>query len=73
MCTSEAIKWARKIDHGVIGVVENFRSEEELLLFVAKQRERAEQVVVVYEAGPLGLHAVSKAQGSRGALLRLCA
>ena len=44
----------RKVDHGVIGAVENFRSEEELLLFVEKQLERAEQVVVVYEAGPLG-------------------
>src|ERR1700692_985943 len=45
---------ARKIDSGVIGVVENFRSEEELRLYVAKQTTRAEQVVVVYEAGPLG-------------------
>jgi transposase len=45
---------ARKIDEGPIGVVENFRSEVELLLYVAKQRQQAEQVVVVYEAGPLG-------------------
>jgi hypothetical protein len=45
---------ARKIDNGVIGVVESFRSEVELLLHVEKQRQRAEQVVVVYEAGPLG-------------------
>jgi Protein of unknown function (DUF2806) len=43
---------ARKIDNGVIGVVENFRSEEALMLYVDKQCERAEQVVVVYEAGP---------------------
>jgi transposase len=45
---------ARKIDDGPIGVVENFRSEVELLLYVAKQGQQAEQVVVVYEAGPLG-------------------
>ena len=43
---------ARKIDNGVIGVVENFRSEEALMLYVDKQCKRAEQVVVVYEAGP---------------------
>jgi transposase len=46
---------ARKIDNGPIGVVENFRSEVELLLYVEKQLQQAtEQVVVVYEAGPLG-------------------
>ena len=44
----------RKIDHAVVGVVESFRSEEALLLFVQKQLERAERVVLVYEAGPLG-------------------
>src|SRR5258707_13126134 len=41
---------ARKVDNGVIGVVENFRSQEALLLYVEKRCERAEQVVVVYEA-----------------------
>ena len=44
----------RKVDHGAVGTVENFRSEEAFLLFVVKQLERAERVVVVYEAGPLG-------------------
>jgi transposase len=34
--------------------VANFRSEEEFLLFVEKQRLLAEEVIVVYEAGPLG-------------------
>ncbi len=43
-----------KVDHGAVGAVENFRSEEAFLLFVVKQLERAERVVVVYEAGPLG-------------------
>ena len=28
---------ARKVDNGVIGVVENFRSQEALLLYVEKQ------------------------------------
>ena len=37
----------RKIDHGAMGAVENFRSEEAFLLFVVKQLERAERVVVV--------------------------
>src|ERR1700721_2641485 len=45
---------ARKIDDGPIGVGGNFRREVELLLYVAKQGQQAEQVVVVYEAGPLG-------------------
>ena len=63
---------ARKVDNGVIGVVENFRSVEALLLYVEKQCERAEQVVVVYEAGPLGftLYRMLKA---RGVLCYVCA
>jgi hypothetical protein len=44
----------RKVDHAVVGVVESFRSEDALLLFVQKQLERAERVVLVYEAWPLG-------------------
>ena len=44
----------RKIDHAVVGVVESFDSEEALSFFVQKQLERAERVVLVYEAGPLG-------------------
>jgi transposase len=44
----------RKIDDAAVGVVENFRSEEALLFFAQKQMERAERVVLVYEAGPLG-------------------
>ena len=45
---------ARKIDNGVIGVVAKFRSQTELLLHIEKQLKAAEEVVVVYEAGPLG-------------------
>ena len=43
--------------------MENFRSEEALLLHVEKQCERAEQVVVVYEAGPLGYSLYRKLKG----------
>jgi hypothetical protein len=57
---------ARKIDSGVIGVVENFRSLEALLLYVEKQCERAEQVVVVYEAGPLGYTLYVRSQAISG-------
>ena len=55
----------RKVDGGVIGVVENFRCVEALLLHVEKQCQRAEQVMVVYEAGPLGftLYRTLKARG----------
>ena len=63
---------ARKIDSGVIGVVENFRSEEELRLYVAKQTTRAEQVVVVYEAGPLGYTLYRKLTAA-GVLCYVCA
>jgi len=45
---------ARKIDNGVIGVVAKFRSQTELLLHIEKQLKAAAEVVVVYEAGPLG-------------------
>jgi transposase len=63
---------ARKVDNGVIGVVENFRSEEALLLHVEKQCERAEQVVVVYEAGPLG-YTLYRKLTARGVLCYVCA
>src|SRR5260221_11337695 len=45
---------ARKIDNGPIGPVANFRGQEELLLYVEKQKDQAEEVVLVYEVGPLG-------------------
>ena len=45
---------ARKIDNGPVGVAQTFPSKEALLLYVDKQREQAKEVVVVYEAGPLG-------------------
>ena len=63
---------ARKLDDGVIGVVENFRSEVELLLYVEKQLQQAEQVALVYEAGPLGYTLYRKLM-ARGVLCHVCA
>jgi transposase len=63
---------ARKVDSSVIGAVETCRSEVELLLHVEKQRQRAEQVVVVYEAGPLGYTLYRKLRAA-GVLCYVCA
>jgi transposase len=62
----------RKIDNGPVGVVENFRSEVELLLYVEKQLQQAEQVVLVYEAGPLG-YTLYRKLTARGVLCYVCA
>ena len=62
----------RKIDDGVIGAVDTFRSEVELLLHIEKQRQRAEEVVVVYEAGPLGYTLYRKLK-ALGVLCYVCA
>ena len=45
---------ARKIDNSAVGPAVSFRSQTELLLYIEKQRKLAEEVVVLYEAGPLG-------------------
>src|SRR5260221_4869688 len=37
-----------------MGPVGTFRSQEELLVYVEKQKDQAEEVVLVYEVGPLG-------------------
>jgi hypothetical protein len=49
-----------------------FGASEALLLYVEKQRERAEQVVVVCEAGPLGF-TLSRMLQARGVLCYVCA
>ena len=56
---------ARKIDNAAVGTVARFGSQEEFLLFVERQARQAEEVVVLYEAGPLGyvLYRALKAQG----------
>jgi transposase len=63
---------ARKIDNGAIGAVEKFRSQEELLLYVEKQLGQAEEVVLVYEAGPLG-YGLYRALKARGVRCYVCA
>jgi hypothetical protein len=47
-------------------------SEAELLLYVDKQGEQAEEVVVVYEAGPLG-YGLYRALEARGVKCLVCA
>jgi len=61
----ESYQAARKIDNAAVGVVQSFKSEEAVLLYLQNQREQAEEVVVVYEAGPLGftLYRQLKASG----------
>jgi transposase len=56
---------ARKIDNSAVGVVQSFQSKEAVMLYLEKQREQAEEVVVLYEAGPLGftLYRQVKASG----------
>ena len=63
---------AGKIDNGPIGPVANFRSQAELLLYVEKQKEQAEEVAVVYEAGPLG-YGLYRALKARGVRCYVCA
>src|SRR5260221_5202387 len=58
---------ARKIDNGPIGPVANFRSQEELLLYVEKQKDPAEDVVLVYESGALGYRLYPALQAFQGA------
>ena len=62
----------RKVDNAAIGAVANLRSETELLLYVEKQCEQAEEVVVVYEAGPLGYGLYRKLR-ARGVKCLVCA
>src|SRR5262252_3508011 len=63
---------ARKVDNAAIGAVANFCSETELLLYVEKQLEQAEEVVVAYEAGPLG-YGLYRKLTARGVKCLVCA
>ena len=63
---------ARKIDNGAVGVVQTMRSKEALLLYLEKQLEQAEEVVVLYEAGPLGFTLYRELE-ARGIQCLLCA
>jgi transposase len=63
---------SRKVDNAAIGPVQNLRSETEVLLYADKQLELAEEVVVVYEAGPFGYGHYRKLT-ARGAKCLVCA
>lgn len=63
---------SRKVDNAAIGPVQNLRSEAEVLLYAEKQLELAEEVVVVYEAGPLGYGLCRKLR-ARGVKCLVCA
>ena len=63
---------ASKIDNGAIGAVAKFRSQTELLLHIEKQHKTAEEVVVVYEAGPLG-YVLYRELEARGLRCYVCA
>jgi len=63
---------ARKVDNTAIGAVTNLRSETELLLYIEKQLEQAEEVVVAYEAGPLG-YGLYRKLTARGVKCLVCA
>jgi hypothetical protein len=62
---------ARKVDNGAVSAVANFRSQTELLLYIEKQKEQAEEVVVVYEAGPLGYGLLSRTKRAGSEMLCL--
>jgi transposase len=62
----------RKVDSAAMGVVANLRSESELLLYAEKQREQADEVAVVYEAGPLG-YGLYRKLTARGIKCLVCA
>lgn len=63
---------ARKVDHLAIGPVQSFQSQTELLLWLERLQARAEQIEVVYEAGPLG-YTLYRALSARGINCRVCA
>ena len=62
---------SRKVDNAAIGVVQSFRSEAEVVLYAEKQLELAEEVVVVYEAGPLG-YSLYRKLTARGVRCLVC-
>src|SRR5499427_1707484 len=63
---------SRKVDNAAIGPVQNLRNETEVALYIDKQLELAEQVVVVYEAGPFG-YGLYRQLTARGAKCLVCA
>jgi transposase len=63
---------SRKVDNGPIAPVANLYNEQGLWFYIEKQREQAEEVVVVYEAGPFGFGLYRRLK-ARGIKCLLCA
>ena len=63
---------ARKEDNLAIGSVQSFKSQPELLLWIERLKRRAEQIEVIYEAGPLG-YSLYRALRAQGISCRVCA
>jgi transposase len=63
---------SRKVDNAAIGPVQNLRSETEVELYIDHQLELADEVVVVYEAGPFG-YGLYRKLTARGAKCLVCA
>jgi hypothetical protein len=55
-CAPQGLPSQRKIDNAALGAVANLRSETELLLYVEKQCEQAEEVVADAEEESRGRH-----------------
>src|SRR5258708_37760596 len=68
----ESYQAASKIDNGAVGVAQSFGSKEALVLRVEKQLQQAEEVVGVYEAGPLG-YSLYRDLSARGIKSLVCA
>ena len=71
-CHLESYQAASKIDNGAVGVAQSFGSKEALLLRLEKQLQQAEEIVVVYEAGPLG-YSLYRDLSARGIKCLVCA
>ncbi|HTD13613.1 MAG TPA: transposase [Chthoniobacterales bacterium] len=63
---------ARKVDNAAVGTVAKLGTQEECVFYVERQLQQAEQVVAVYEAGPLG-YVLYRALKARGVDCKVCA
>jgi transposase len=63
---------ARKIDNAAVGTVAKLRTQEECVFYAERQLAQAEQVVAVYEAGPLG-YVLYRALKALGVDCKVCA
>ena len=63
---------ASKEDNQAIGAVHNFGNQSEVWLWIEKLKRGAEQIEVVYEAGPLG-YSLYRELSAQGISCRVCA